>query len=69
MFAAALSGYLTVIGSHFGHGAIAPAVADVPEFVARSGKNLVLLGGNVHLFRPKIFAEIWVHGSWESVIR
>jgi hypothetical protein len=67
-FTAVLSADLAVIGAHFSHGAIAPAMADLAELLAGSGKHFVRLGGNIHFFRPKIFAEIWVHG-FGAVIR
>jgi hypothetical protein len=62
MLAAILTAYLPVIRAHFRQRAIAPAVADVFDLFAGSGKHLVLLGRDVHLFGPEIFAEIWVHG-------
>ena len=64
VFAAMLSADLAVIGAHFGHGAIAPAMSDLAELFTGSGKHFVRLGGNIHFFGPKIFAEIWVHGVW-----
>ena len=53
---------LPIIRAYFGHCAIAPTMTNVAQFVARRLEYLVLLGGDVHLFCPKIFAEIWVHG-------
>jgi hypothetical protein len=60
--AAILRGDLSIVRAHFGHGAVAPAMADVPQLFTGCLKHLVLLGGNIHLFRPKIFAKIWIHG-------
>jgi hypothetical protein len=42
-------------------------MADLVELFAGSRKNFVRLRGDIHLFRPKMFAEIWVHG-WGMVI-
>jgi hypothetical protein len=69
--AAVIRGHLPVIGPHFGHCAIAPTVADVPKFLAGSVRHLVLLGGNIHFFRPKIFAEMGVHevGDWLNELK
>jgi hypothetical protein len=62
IFGADVGGYLFGVRAHLGQGAIAPAVADVFQLFGGSGINLVLLGGDVHLFRPKMFAQMWVHG-------
>jgi hypothetical protein len=59
---AILRAYLAVVGANFGHGAVAPAVADVPQFLTGRMEHLVLLRGDIHFFGPKIFAKIWVHG-------
>jgi hypothetical protein len=37
-------------------------MADVPQFLAGRVEYLVLLGRDIHFFRPKIFAKIWIHG-------
>jgi hypothetical protein len=58
---AVLRADLPVIRADFGHGAVAPAMADVAEFFARGLEYLVRLRRDIHFFRPKIFAEIWVH--------
>jgi hypothetical protein len=58
VFTTVVASHLAVIRAHFGHGAIAPAMANVVRFFAGSREHFVRLGGNVHFFRPKIFAEI-----------
>jgi len=35
---------------------------DIAQFLTRGGEYFVLLRGNIHFLRPKMFAEIWVHG-------
>jgi hypothetical protein len=65
ILAAMRSAHLPVVGTDFRHRPIAPAMPNFVELLAGSGKNLVRLGRDIHLFRPKIFAEIWVHGSWK----
>jgi len=53
---------LAVVRSNFGHGAVAPAMADAAEFFFRSLEDVILLGRDVHFFRPEISAKMWVHG-------
>jgi hypothetical protein len=62
VIAAIQGAHLAVVRSHFGHGAVAPAMADSSEFFAGGLEDVILFGGDIHLFRPKIFAEMWVHG-------
>jgi hypothetical protein len=62
MFAAMQGADLTVVGTYFGHGAVAPAMADAAEFLGGRFEHVILFGGNIHFFRPEIFAEIRVHG-------
>jgi hypothetical protein len=64
VFFAKRSADLFVIRPDFRHRAIAPTVANLFRLLARSRKNLMRLGGDIHFLGPKIFAEIWVHG-WE----
>jgi hypothetical protein len=63
IFAAQLCADLFIVRPNFRHRAIAPAMANLAKLFAGSRKNLVRLGGDIHFFRPKMFAEIWVHGS------
>jgi hypothetical protein len=58
VFTTVVASHLAIIRAYFGHGAIAPAMTNVAGFFAGSGEHFVHLGGNVHFFRPKIFAEI-----------
>ena len=63
------SGDLPVIRADFSHRTIAPAVADVVEFLTGSRKHFVRLRGDIHFFRPKMFAEIGVHNQAVSCAR
>jgi hypothetical protein len=61
VFTALWGAHLAVVGTDFGHRAVAPAMPNIAKFVAGSRKHLVRLGGNIHFLCPKIFAEIWIH--------
>lgn len=64
------SAHLPVIRADFRHRAIAPAMADIPKFLNRCAKHLVLLRRDIHFFGAKVFAEIRVHNqamSWARV--
>jgi hypothetical protein len=61
--------HLAVVRADLRHRSIAPTMADVFEFFSGSGKHFICLRGDVHFLRPKMFAEIWVHGSGDLLNR
>ena len=62
-FGAGLRVHLAVVGAYCGHRPIAPAMPQIADLLAGGGKNTFRFDGDIHFFRPKMFADIRVHNQ------